>query len=342
MVAEIRSESTTPTSTLEAWEQVQSSPPNRTGVEKIFKIAREHGWVRKGEPTYPADSVHSNADKETARSKMQRIADEFLNGVASGFPIDPWKQVYLRGEDPPPPIWAVWVDTGIGKTRITIETLARWLRGEGIGKTVIYTVPRHRLGERIDEQFAALGINARQFYGRNHIDPEKEDPDKPEDEQVLMCLRPEAVELAMQCQADITKACCKNGKQVCPLKVRCGYYRQQDDAEGVQVWIVASDMLFHTQKVLGKPALVIIDEAIWQKGIRGIEREKGEETVALDSIARQKPENISFAMDAETERAYLRYQLVRKLQQQDDEWRRRVSASRPPRHLGALRSRHQP
>jgi hypothetical protein len=36
--------------TLEAWEAVQSSPPTRTGVEKIFKIAREHGWVRKGEP----------------------------------------------------------------------------------------------------------------------------------------------------------------------------------------------------------------------------------------------------------------------------------------------------
>ena len=73
------------------------------------------------------------------------------------------------------------------------------------------------------------------------------------------------VELAIECQADITKTCCKDGKKVCPLLPRCGYYHQQDDAESVQVWIVASDMLFHTQKILGKPALVIIDEAIFGK-----------------------------------------------------------------------------
>jgi hypothetical protein len=109
-----------------------------------------------------------------------------------------------------------------------------------------------------------------------------------------MCLRPEIVELAIECQADITKTCCKDGKKVCPLLPRCGYYRQQDDAESVQVWIVASDMLFHTQKILGKPALVIIDEAIWQKGLRGIERgEEDKWRVAIDSISTsQRPDEI--------------------------------------------------
>ena len=61
--------------TLEAWEQVQSSPPTRTGVEKIFKIAREHGWVRKGEPTYPLEQMF---DADVARREIRRIVDDFL------------------------------------------------------------------------------------------------------------------------------------------------------------------------------------------------------------------------------------------------------------------------
>ena len=38
------------------------------------------------------------------------------------------------------------------------------------------------------------------------------------------------------------------------------------------VWIVASDMLFHYHQVFGKPSLLIIDEAFWKKSLRGIER----------------------------------------------------------------------
>ena len=49
--------------------EIQSSPPTRTGVEKIFKIAREHGWVRKGEPTYALEEL---VDKEVARRKIRQ------------------------------------------------------------------------------------------------------------------------------------------------------------------------------------------------------------------------------------------------------------------------------
>ena len=71
-----------------------------------------------------------------------------------------------------------------------------------------------------------------------------------------MCLRPEIVELALEVHRPTSPRPAARTARVCPLLPRCGYYRQQDDAESVQVWIVASDMLFHTQKILGKPALV--------------------------------------------------------------------------------------
>jgi hypothetical protein len=40
----------------------------------------------------------------------------------------------------------------------------------------------------------------------------------------------------------------------------------------VQVWIVAIDTLFHTQKALGEPIAAIVDEALWQKGVRSCNR----------------------------------------------------------------------
>ena len=118
--------------TLEAWEQVQSSPPTRTGAEKIFKMAREHGWVRKAKPTYSDARTHSD---EGARDETRQRVREFLRRV--GVPesernvwID-WYfyvQKHLReGEWYPTKAYAMLVPTGIGKTTITVEELISWL-----------------------------------------------------------------------------------------------------------------------------------------------------------------------------------------------------------------------
>ena len=43
--------------TLEAWEQIEASPPDHTGAGAIFKRARQHGWTPRlfeCAPTYPA------------------------------------------------------------------------------------------------------------------------------------------------------------------------------------------------------------------------------------------------------------------------------------------------
>ena len=117
------------------------------------------------------------------------------------------------------------------------------------------------------------------FRGRGATDPEN--PAK------KMCLNPAAVELAMKCHEDIPTTCCKSKKMKCRFFDECGYQRQMR-GERADVWIVAGDMLFHTQEVFGEPTAVIIDEAIWKKGIRGIE---GQEWVAIDSLRGPKPKS---------------------------------------------------
>ena len=265
--------------TRQRWEEIKGSPPNRTGVGKLYKRACANGWVpklRAAAPTHAIDGIDRTAD--AARNRTRQIIHDFLENTARRATGNVWidyaafvsKLLNLAI------VWAMDVPTGVGKTQITIEELAKKIR-TGAEGPVIYAVPRHKLGHKIEQQFAAHGINAKIFRGRGAIDPEN--PDK------QMCLNPTAVELAMKCHADITATCCKNKKMKCQFFEQCGYQRQMPGT-APDIWIVAGDMLFHTQKVFGEPAAVIIDEAIWKKGIRGIEREQYgfEWAVAIDSL----------------------------------------------------------
>src|SRR5262249_23058022 len=152
------------------------------------------------------------------------------------------------------------------------------------------------------------GINARICYGR-----EADDPQRPGQ---AMCVNLPAVSLAMRCHAEIGPTCCKHKKQQCQSFDHCGYQRQLRNREGVQVWIVAIDMLFHIQKAMGKkPAAVIIDEGLWQKGLRGVEANEDNCSVAVDSISNKEPpqktpDNISDYGPRELNFLHLRHQLA--------------------------------
>jgi hypothetical protein len=264
--------------TLERWEEIQGSPPNRTGAEKIFKIARENGWLPAAPPTYSLEGQHATADE--ARRETRRIVRDFLHSIARP-DSNVWIDFALRVSREMSPIErAIRVPTGIGKTQITIEELVEWIREVSVGP-VIYAVPRHKLSRKIEEQFTPHGLNAKVFRGRTADDPE--DPGTP------MCLNLPAVELAIRCHANVTAACCRYKKMRCRFFDCCGYQRQMPaKGEKVDVWIVASDMLFHTQEVLGEPAAVIIDEAIWRKGLRGVE--ELEWSVPISSLISPQPE----------------------------------------------------
>jgi Bifunctional DNA primase/polymerase, N-terminal/Primase C terminal 2 (PriCT-2) len=274
-----------PAYTRQRWEEIKSSPPNRTGVGRLFKRARANGWVPKlhaAEPTHTIDGIDRTAD--AARDKTREVIREFLATTSEKKTGNVWLDyaAFVSRLLNLVIVWAMNTPTGIGKTQITIEELAIKIRA-GTDAPYIYAVPRHKLGHNIEQQFAAHGIRAKVFRGRGALDP-----DNPGKE---MCLNPGAVELAMKCHADITATCCKSKRMKCRFFERCGYQRQMR-GDKPDIWIVAGDMLFHTQQVFGEPAGVIIDEAIWKKGLRGIERDQYgfEWTVAIDSLLRPEPE----------------------------------------------------
>jgi hypothetical protein len=254
--------------------EADRSGTSRQAVAAMLKDARDNGWLRPAEPTYSAEGTYSSADE--ARNKTRQIIQDFLekNVACPKAKSDPFREFAMEL----PITKAMRVATGVGKTKIAIQEIARWM-GEVTVGPIIYAVPRHKLGREIEAQFADHGIDARVFRGRGATDPEY--PEK------KMCLNPTAVELAMKCHADIPTTCCKSKKVKCRFFDECGYQRQMPN-EPVDVWIVAADMLFHTQDVFGEPAAVIIDEAIWRKGIRGIEGQ--EWVVAIDSLLGPEPE----------------------------------------------------
>jgi putative DNA primase/helicase len=264
--------------TYQRWFAMGGSPPDRTGVGKIYAAARANGWQPRLTPALPTYATAADSTAE-GRNKMREVVRGFLLAIDEP---DPWPN---SSNEPPPPIaHAACIDVGVGKTQITIEALARWLKNRTAKPDgpFIYATPRHNLNERIEQQFAAHGINARIYRGR-----EAEDPQRPGQ---AMCVNLPAVRLAQNCHAEIGPKCCKHKKQRCCYFGQCGYQRQLRARDCVQVWIVAIDTLFHTQKALGEPIAAIVDEALWQKGIRGVEaNETFDWSVAIDSISNGAP-----------------------------------------------------
>jgi hypothetical protein len=310
--------------TIEAWEQVIASPPDRTGAGAIFAIARRHGWTPRlfdCAPTYAA----SDGDADAARRETAERIDAFWERVeryheSTEEPTavrEPsfWQRAantlgIMTEEPTAPPVEAMRVDTGIGKTEAAIVSHARVRqRGAVATRGIVYTVDRHLLGSKIYERITALGTRAKTFRGRSAADPNNPG-------QKMCLLLKTRVALARKTHADINKTCCKQGDKVCPLLSRCGYQRQMQ-GEAPEVWITAHDMLFHAQPAFGRPAAVIIDERMWHKAIRGIEDET-EWEVPLDSLITDAADR-SVAGDASSRRAHYRNRLGRALMQQDND-----------------------
>jgi hypothetical protein len=219
------------------------------------------------------------------REKMREVVRDFLRAVDN--PI-PWRSF---SNIPPEPIArAARVDTGVGKTSIVVQELVSWLRQEP-REPVVYATPRHNLNEPVAKKFTDHGINARIYRGRGAEDPLH--PGQP------MCLNLEAVHLAQRCHADVASSCCKHKKQQCQFFGSCGFQRQLRDRDGVEVWILAIDTLFHTQTALGEPSCVIVDESLWQKGLRGVDAasEGFDWSVAIDSISNKPPSRTTLLSD---------------------------------------------
>jgi hypothetical protein len=179
----------------ERWFEISGSPPDRTGAGKIYKAAREHGWLPKLKAAPPTYAIAAGEAAE-GRNRMREVVRGFLFAVDNP---DPWQK--YSNEPPPPIAQAACIDVGIGKTQITIEELARWLKNRTTEPSgpLVYATPRHNLNKRIEQQFAEHGINARIYRGREADDPQQSGK--------KMCLNLAAVELAKKCHAEIATTC---------------------------------------------------------------------------------------------------------------------------------------
>jgi putative DNA primase/helicase len=274
----------------------------------IEQIAAPKITLKLAVPTYSAaDSVPA----EEARAKFDQVFDNFLQVTTEwNEPAeqdeedddeqedDPFLDFAEAHDDKPRPVHAVCITTGGGKTQRAAAKIARFIREGKLkpGWSVLYLVPRHELGEHIDDLFRDLGVTAQVYRGRRADNPNiPGNEDLPKDQRTKMCIDLESLGRAEKCGKDITKACCrykpKGGEERrCQFYDNgCGYQAQFPD-EQPQVWVAAHEMMHYAQKRFGKIAFMVIDESFWKRGVYGVET-RGDETrgISLDDMGIDMP-----------------------------------------------------
>ena len=224
------------------------------------KVEEEAEAVAAGiEPTYPDHSVPVDEARAAVR---EAIETHFAAGQG---------------------VRAIKITTGVGKTRIAAEVIAADVkkrqasqevgrRAKKQGRTIrdkrgmLYAVPTHRLGGEVEGLFAAADVTARVFRGRTAPDPNMPDTGR------VMCLDPEATQLALDAGLTVSTSCCKGKNPKTGTKVECKFYNecayQAQLRDNPDVWIAAHQILFQAQAALGDVAGVVIDEGFWKLASR--------------------------------------------------------------------------
>src|SRR5260370_38048438 len=175
--------------------------------QRVETAKREKIELRAGPPTYPAlDSM----PVEDARQEFDQVFDEFVrvastwNDECARDGEDGDEQGDEEGSDPfldfaednievpeVPPVQAARITTGGAKTGRDAAKIARFIQEGKLrpGWSVLYLVPRHELGEHIDDIFRKLGLTAKVYRGRRADDPDiPGNMDLPKDERAKMCV----------------------------------------------------------------------------------------------------------------------------------------------------------
>jgi putative DNA primase/helicase len=180
-----------------------------------------------------------------------------------------------------PPLLGLPVDVGLGKTSRARAAIADMIASGGLGtRKVVYAVPRHDLGAEQVAAFTALGLRAMLWKGRTAPDPTPENPEQ------AMCLDTAATFDALEVERPVEQSCCKVRRggelHLCPHFHVCGYQRQKPLAQAADVIVCAHDSLFHMKpEAIGCVGLLVIDEAFWQSGLRGLD---GKATLTQDGL----------------------------------------------------------
>jgi hypothetical protein len=222
------------------------------------------------EPTAPAANFN---DIEAARRYFREQVRNWIDPIPN-----PFSDYADEVGAPTDRYWASAhrIDTGTGKTSITVEEIAR------SDKTFVYAVPTLDLADHVARLFSAHSLAAQVWRGRT-----ADDPENPGEE---MCLNPDPVTLAVKVQADVTTSCCKYKDFKCDFFEQCGYQKQiaRMKRDKPRVKIAAADMLFHETTAIGTPDRVVIDEFFWPKQLRGIDDKDRDEDRFFMSFDRMR------------------------------------------------------
>jgi len=261
------------------------------GPDAVAALVASAARIPPPPPTYPAPVL----TPDEARASLA----EAIAGFVAAIP-DYWAAVEAAQEEAKstdanrdpldfnivaraalPPLLGLPVDVGHGKTSSARAAIAELIGSGGLGnRKVVYAVPRHDLGAEQVAAFKALGLSAMLWKGRTAPDPTDDKPDR------RMCLDTEATFDALEIEHPVEQSCCKvkNGAELllCPWFHDCGYQRQKPLAQAAQVIVCAHDSLFHMKpQAIGEVGLLVIDEAFWQAGLRGLD---GKATLTQDGL----------------------------------------------------------
>ena len=209
------------------------------------------------EPTYPKPNGTADEVRETIiRPAMDRFFEAAgkWRGQAPFYDAD--RKVWdlnFRVR----PVHAIAATTGLGKTQSFLERVVAPAVAAGL--TVGIAVPRHKLGDQMVADLAALGVYAEVYRSRDAADPEM--PGK------KMCWDTERVnDIEGSLHQASTFACQYNGFK-CVFFDVCGY--QKTIKKTPEVWIFAHQLLFHKKpSFIAELDILGIDEAFWDCALR--------------------------------------------------------------------------
>ena len=203
-------------------------------------------------PTYPDLGVPLDA--------AWRLAGDAITGFAAKIEDGAMPQLLLR------------MTVGSGKTAAAIEALPALLAaGRAAGRgPVLFTHPRHALGDEIAERIRARHPAVHVAIWRGMAADDPANPGR------KMCQDPELPRAAKAAGLPATHGC-----RACPLAPACAYLAQQDTRD-VDVWIAPHQVLFLTpfaawpratvdeKTVPVWASAVIVDEDLSSAGLAGL------------------------------------------------------------------------
>jgi putative DNA primase/helicase len=165
-----------------------------------------------------------------------------------------------------PPVHGVIVGVGIGKTEAAVQIIAGHCLRSTVALAVVYAVPTHKLGDELIGRFTDAGLTAGVWRGRLAADPEKSGG--------KMCLKPDAMKKAISIGMPIQQTMCRykdeRNSATCEHFSYCPYQSQAGQLCKKQVVIIPHDSLFYEMPDIGTRNMLVIDEAFWSAGLRGV------------------------------------------------------------------------